>query len=94
MHAKPFVGVALLACLAGCSSRGTDAPPAAKAADISPAKPSPPGSDRDAHGCIPSAGYTWCATTTRCERPWELAKNKGFENTSQAFDKFCATPSQ
>ncbi len=32
---------------------------------------SPPGSDRDAHGCIPSAGYKWCETKHKCLRPWE-----------------------
>lgn len=47
------------------------------------------GSDRDDHGCIPSAGYLWCPATNRCERPWELADQQGFENTSQAFEKFC-----
>ncbi len=30
-----------------------------------------PGSDRDAHGCIPSAGYEWCAALSQCIRPWE-----------------------
>jgi hypothetical protein len=30
-----------------------------------------PGSDRDAHGCIPSAGYTWCDASQKCIRPWE-----------------------
>lgn len=48
-----------------------------------------PGSDRDAHGCIPSAGYSWCARTNKCERPWELVKANGFENTREAFDKSC-----
>lgn len=47
------------------------------------------GSDRDAHGCIASAGYSWCAKTNQCERPWELAKKQGIANTKQAFDKFC-----
>ncbi|MGN8185327.1 hypothetical protein ACTJLD_04990 [Burkholderia sp. 22088] len=53
--------------------------------------PAPPmvGSDRDAHGCIGSAGYSWCETTQRCERPWELAKQKGFANSAQAYDQFC-----
>ncbi|MFH1222193.1 MAG: metallophosphoesterase family protein [Candidatus Micrarchaeota archaeon] len=31
----------------------------------------PPGSDKDAHGCIPSAGYTWCNATQKCYRSWE-----------------------
>lgn len=29
------------------------------------------GGDRDAHGCIGSAGYTWCATKQECLRVWE-----------------------
>lgn len=34
-------------------------------------EPQPPGSDRDAHGCIPSAGYSWCEPLKECIRPWE-----------------------
>lgn len=35
-------------------------------------QPAPaPGSDRDAYGCIPSAGYSWCAALNKCIRPWE-----------------------
>lgn len=30
-----------------------------------------PGSDRDSHGCIPSAGYSWCEAKQKCIRPWE-----------------------
>lgn len=30
-----------------------------------------PGSDRDSHGCIPSAGYSWCDSSQKCYRPWE-----------------------
>jgi hypothetical protein len=30
-----------------------------------------PGSDRDAHGCIPSAGYSWCESNQKCLRVWE-----------------------
>jgi hypothetical protein len=50
------------------------------------------GADRDAHGCIGSAGYSWCERTKQCERPWELAKKNGFENNQEAFDKFCENP--
>lgn len=62
---------------------------------IPPKRPRPPGSDRDAHGCIPSAGYLWCAKTNSCERPWELAKKEGFigkagiNETRKAFNKYC-----
>ena len=29
------------------------------------------GGDRDEHGCIGSAGYSWCAAKQKCLRPWE-----------------------
>jgi hypothetical protein len=31
------------------------------------------GNDRDAHGCIPSAGYSWCEQKQKCLRPFEEA---------------------
>ncbi len=47
------------------------------------------GADRDTHGCIKSAGYSWCARTDQCERPWELAEKHEFENTPEAFEAYC-----
>ena len=47
------------------------------------------GGDRDAHGCIGSAGYTWCAREKQCARPWELAMQRGFPNTPRAFRRWC-----
>ena len=29
------------------------------------------GGDRDEHGCIPSAGYSWCTPKNKCLRIWE-----------------------
>jgi hypothetical protein len=29
------------------------------------------GNDRDSHGCIPSAGYSWCDAKQKCLRVWE-----------------------
>jgi len=57
-------------------------------------RPAPPkvGGDRDAHGCIPSAGYLWCERTKKCERPLELAKQQGYQPSSDAFGKFCSAP--
>ena len=52
-------------------------------------KPKLIGADKDAHGCIPSAGFKWCAKTNQCERPWELAKKEKFENKAEAFKSFC-----
>jgi predicted amidohydrolase YtcJ len=53
-------------------------------------EPTHSGGDRDTHGCIASAGYRWCTRTkSSCERPWDLAAKKGFENTAPAFDSYC-----
>jgi hypothetical protein len=62
-------------------------------AALAPPTTSAPGSDRDAHGCIASAGFSWCSNTNQCERPWELAQKRGFEKTKEAFDSFCKNPS-
>ena len=48
------------------------------------------GGDRDAHDCIASAGYQWCERAKRCARSWELAKEAGFDKTSDAFAQYCA----
>jgi hypothetical protein len=56
-----------------------------------PDVPLVPGSERDAHGCVPSAGYRWCERTQQCERPWELAAAYGFENSQEAFEAFCGS---
>lgn len=29
------------------------------------------GGDKDEHGCISSAGYTWCESSQKCMRLWE-----------------------
>ncbi|MEK7892164.1 hypothetical protein AAB992_34215 [Burkholderia contaminans] len=87
---------AALACalaLSACAAQST-APAAASAPAEAAASPAPPaspmpGSDRDSHGCIPSAGYSWCEQTQQCERPWELAKQKGFANSALAYEQFC-----
>jgi putative lipoprotein len=55
-----------------------------------PPPASTPGADRDEHGCIRSAGYSWCAKEGKCVRPWELAKEKGFASTEEAFRAYCS----
>lgn len=57
----------------------------------SPRSPDRVGSARDVHGCIGSAGYSWCEHTQRCERPWELAKQWGFAFSEANFAQYCAT---
>jgi hypothetical protein len=40
---------------------------------VEPAKTAKPllGGDRDSHGCIGSAGYSWCESKQKCLRIWE-----------------------
>jgi len=50
------------------------------------------GGDRDAHGCIGSAGYQWCEKLGKCVRPWELETGDTTEETSQEdFAAYCKT---
>jgi predicted amidohydrolase YtcJ len=75
--------------VAGCpneDAKGVDEPSSAEPEAV----PTLPGSDRDEQGCIRSAGYHWCERTQQCERPWELAKREGFENTAEAFEAWCS----
>lgn len=72
----------LLLSLVGCSS-------AKKSESAHAAPPAIVGSDRDAHGCIGSAGYQWCAKENTCVQPWMLAKEKGFELTPEALGAYC-----
>jgi hypothetical protein len=52
------------------------------------------GADRDAHGCIGSAGYVWCAPEDACVRPWELAAQRGFAAGEEAFRRHCGESSK
>jgi len=44
-------------------------------------------SHEDAHGCLPRAGYRWCAAMLTCIRPWQ----RGII-TERAFTKRCNDP--
>jgi hypothetical protein len=43
------------------------------------------GGDRDAHGCIGSAGYQWCETKQKCLRIWE----EPCDDVTRSDDIFC-----
>jgi maltose-binding protein MalE len=45
------------------------------------------GGDRDEHGCIGSAGYSWCAPKNKCLRVWE---EKCYENIEQEIQYLLA----
>lgn len=49
------------------------------------------GGDKDAHGCIATAGYIWCELLQTCVRPWELANyiNQTY-NPTPAWDSLAA----
>ena len=83
MNFSRILLVAGFAILSACSGE-TSSEPGAQAQDASAV-----GSDRDAHGCITSAGYRWCAKENECKRPWELAEEKGLDATPEAFDDYC-----
>lgn len=76
MNFRHFLVIAALGMLSACAS------------DSAPKL----GSDRDVHGCIASAGYSWCTRTSRCERPVERAQYQGFAPTKEAFDQNCGNP--
>jgi|GEM_PF-1643448 len=40
------------------------------------------GGDKDAHGCIGSAGYSWCESKQKCLRVWEEACSETDNNTN------------
>lgn len=87
---KALFLIPALLVLAACASPDR-APPRADDGAASTSMPTV-GGDRDAYGCIGSAGYQWCEHTQRCERPWELAQAQGLANTAEAIDAYCATP--
>ncbi|MGI5841070.1 MAG: hypothetical protein ACOX6N_02575 [Patescibacteria group bacterium] len=41
------------------------------------------GADRDEHGCIGSAGYTWCEAKQKCLRIWEEECGDSEEDKAQ-----------
>ena len=39
------------------------------------------GADKDAKGCIASAGFIWCNKEKKCVQPWENAASVAIPNT-------------
>jgi hypothetical protein len=67
---------AILPILAGCQGTGRE-------------EAEPIGGQRDAKGCLPAAGYTWCERERSCVRPWELAEKAGFPDNAEGFRAYC-----
>jgi hypothetical protein len=72
--------------LVACAESQTVAPATHAAGSDGPTVTS---GDQDAHGCIESAGYSWCAKEKDCVRPWELASSKSLGEGREAFDRYC-----
>jgi putative hemolysin len=53
------------------------------------------GNDRDEHGCIGSAGYSWCEAKQKCLRTWEenCTDNKKYMTLNELND-FCGVPGE
>ncbi|WP_269501843.1 hypothetical protein [Burkholderia sp. IMCC1007] len=88
--------IAAALALSACATQPpSPLPPDVAGRDTQTAQATAPmvGGDRDAHGCIGSAGYAWCMQTQQCERPWELAKQNGFPNSAQGYEQFCRNTS-
>lgn len=61
----------ILILLLGCVQPSENTPDANMSANTSMENNAMPGGDADEHGCIGSAGYTWCQLRNECLRVWE-----------------------
>lgn len=87
-----FSALIVLALLGtGCSTPPKPQEPAPQPV-TRPPLPGPVGGDRDAHGCLGAAGYTWCEKQNQCARPWMLppVPNEG-TTLKERFNWHCAS---
>lgn len=47
------------------------------------------GADKDAKGCIASAGFIWCNKENQCVQPWEYAASVAIPNTEDSVGSYC-----
>lgn len=90
---RSLLPLCLVIAMTACSSLSSGDGETSKAQAPTPAQPAQPraiGGDRDAHGCLVAAGYSWCERERACVRPWELAREKGFDNSADGFSTYCA----
>ena len=67
---------------AGCSAPQTNRQPVQQPEQKTPLL----GGDRDAHGCIGSAGYSWCEAKQKCLRVWEEKCEENTKNPGCALE--------
>lgn len=86
---KVLLLIPALLVLAACASPDNAAP----RADGKPSTTMPKvGGDRDAHGCIGSAGYQWCEHSQRCERPWSWHRHTAWPTAPRRSTRTAPRP--
>lgn len=98
MHGR-FLALAVTAALLAACAAPPEGPEPVGSMPVAPPPPRIVGADGNSaaegpQSCKMSAGYLWCAAAQRCERPWELARDKGFPNTLEGFQAFCQPPTK
>ena len=98
MHVR-FLALAVTTAVLTACAAAPDGPAAVESMPLAPPPPRIVGADgagaaEGPQSCKMSAGYLWCAAVQRCERPWELARDKGFANTLEGFQAFCQPPAK
>jgi|GEM_PF-6854512 hypothetical protein len=70
MIRKPIQPLLFLSFIVACTAPVETEQKVAQSTQID--RPQIVGGDRDAHNCIPSAGYVWSITRNSCVRTWEI----------------------
>lgn len=52
-------------------------------------QPQPIGGDKDEHGCLIAAGYSWCEDKQKCIRAWEEDCGKHICTAEESTNKMC-----
>ena len=68
------------------ATTGVSATAAPQVSDDAGMRPALVGGDRDEHGCIGSAGYSWDAENAKCVRPWENEFGSPFVVKAKSFN--------
>lgn len=85
-----YIAIALVLAMVLLSGCVQPTPPTPTPSPTPTPTPAPiVGGDVDEHGCIPSAGYTWCEPKQKCLREWEETCEE--KSTEELAKEFCTT---
>jgi len=71
LFALPLLALLAVGCVKSQPINNSNAPAQNKNQAVAPAIEQPIGGQKDEHGCLGPAGYSWCAAKNKCIRPWE-----------------------